>query len=102
MSWEATKAIGRGVAYVFKALLVAYWFLISLLFGLALLGGFVAMAGAFAGWTEVKLLGSASLAIGVVGSLFLMVLGEGLVPFPAQLNKSGRPKAGGPDQKDRQ
>ncbi len=101
MIWEAFKVIGRGVAYVFKALLVTYWFLISFLFGLALLGGFIAMAGAFAGWTEVKLLGSAFLAIGIMGALFLMLVGEGLVPFPDQLNGPAQSRATEPGKKDK-
>jgi hypothetical protein len=92
MIWEALRTIGRGVAFAVKALVVTYWFLISFLLGAALLGGFIAMAGAFAGWSDVKLFGSALLAIGAMGSFFLLMLGSmGPVPLPTELDKPAQP-----------
>jgi hypothetical protein len=102
MIWEAFRAIGRGIWFAFKALAATYWFLISLLLGMALLGGFIAMAGAFAGSTDTKLLGSALLAIGGIGFFFLLLLGEGLVPFPEQLNIPAQSKGTELGQKDKQ
>jgi hypothetical protein len=102
MIWGALRTIGRSVAFVFKALAATYWFLISFLLGLALLGGVIAMVGAFAGWSEVKLFGSGLLAIGVMGPLFLLVFGEGLVPFPSELNKPAQSKGVELGQKDKQ
>ncbi len=102
MIWEAFKVIGRGVAFAFKALLKTYWFLVSLSLALALAGGFIAMAGAFGGSSDTKLLGTALLMIGGGGFFGLLLLGDGLVPFPEELNKPTQSKGAESGQKDKQ
>jgi hypothetical protein len=102
MIGEAFRVIGRGVLFALKALASGYWILISLLLGVALLGGFIAMAGAFAGSTDTKLLGSALLAIGGMGFFFLLLWSDGLVPFPDQLNIPAQSKETESGQKDKQ
>ena len=102
MIWEAFRVIGRGFLSVLKALAATYWFLISTLLGMTLLGGFIAVTGAFAGSADTKLFGSALLAIGFMGFFFLLMLGDGLVPFPEQLNNPARSKGTESGQKDKQ
>jgi hypothetical protein len=102
MIWEAFRVIGRGVAFAFKALLTTYWLLVSLSLVLAFAGGFIAMAGAFGGSSDTKLVGTALLMIGVGGFFGLLLLGDGLVPFPEDLNKPAQSKGTEPVQKDKQ
>jgi hypothetical protein len=98
---EAIKVIGRGLVHFINALIIAFWWLLALSLLAAFAGGFIAMVGAFGGWQEIRLFGSALLKFGGMGFFFLLMLGSmGPISEPLKLNKPVQPNVAGSGEKE--